>query len=552
MKRLLPAIICAIFAIPTGLPAQEPPCCDLCGCTTVPDAVQGITARELGAHMTFLASDLMRGRDTASPEIRLAGEYLATRLQALGAEPAGVPDRDGKSYFQPFPLEYVTPKAEGTSMALVIEQDGARRVLPWTLFADFSVSPYGLDPGEAEAPVVFAGHGLVDEKTNYDDYADLDVRNRFVLVLDGLPRGDDGDGEAPPFLGQRTSHADKRENAQKRGALGLIIVRKPDEAPRLSNRSQADRERSFGQPRMVLGGGPSRIPLLILMDHARDSLAEAADLDLSDADPGPRALDGLRVRFTFAADRTVKHARNVIGLFPGSDPEKKKEVVIFSAHYDHVGVDEQGQIYNGSDDNASGTSALLEIAQAIADGPRPSRSVAFLWVSGEEKGLLGSAYFADHIPLPDGSKIVADINLDMVSRNDGHSVGITPSEKHDDYSTLIPAAQAALKEEQLEARFNADAFYARTDSYNFAKKGIPIIFFFSGIHDDYHKPTDDVDKADFDKAARIARAAYRLGWRVAQAPEAPKKIPAPSLAESEPDAPAPATGKDVKKPAETK
>jgi Zn-dependent M28 family amino/carboxypeptidase len=220
--------------------------------------------------------------------------------------------------------------------------------------------------------------------------------------------------------------------------------------------------------------------------------------------------------------------RNVIALFPGTDPEKRKEVVIYSAHLDHEGVNDRGEIMNGSDDNASGSTALIEIAEAYALGAKPARSVAFLWVAGEEKGLLGSQWFSDHSTLPEDYKIVADINMDMVSRNAGKEVSICPSPKHPEFNTLITAGEAACKAEEMTAKFNADEFYARTDSYNFARKGIPIIFFFSGLHADYHRPTDDVDKADFEKAARIARVAYRLGWHVANAGDLPKKLEKPA------------------------
>ena len=241
----------------------------------------------------------------------------------------------------------------------------------------------------------------------------------------------------------------------------------------------------FGRPSMTLGRAPTRIPTLSFADPIRELILKTTELT---TESKPRLLEGFRIRCTFAAKKEMKEDRNVIGLFPGSDPEKAKEVVIFSAHYDHVGVDEKGEIFNGSDDNASGTSALLEIAEAFGDGPRPARSVAFLWVSGEEKGLLGSQWFSDHVSLPEGYKIVADINLDMVSRNDGKSIGITPSDKHADYSTLVPAACAAAKEEGLTTKFDADEFYFRTDSYNFARKGIPVVFFFCGVHEDYHRP----------------------------------------------------------------
>ena len=224
---------------------------------------------------------------------------------------------------------------------------------------------------------------------------------------------------------------------------------------------------------MALGTSPSSLPAIGLADPIRDVLVGTLGLA---ADSKGQLLGGggVRARFRFAATRENKDDRNVFGLFPGSDPEKKKEVVVFSAHYDHVGVDEKGEIFNGSDDNASGTSTLLEIAEAFGQGPRPARSVAFLWVSGEEKGLLGSHWFADHMNLPAGHKIVADINLDMVSRNDAKKVGVTPSPKHGDYNSLVPAAQASCQAEGMEVVFDADQFYFRTDSYSFASKGIPV------------------------------------------------------------------------------
>lgn len=537
------------LAAPMGLRAQEKEdaaCCEAC-CQAPPEAVKGITARELGGHMRFLAHDLMRGRDTASAEIRLASEYIASRLFAAGADPEGDAERGGKGYFQRFPLEYVTPHAEGTTMDLIVERGGAKRVIPWKLGTDFVTFPIGAGPGEVEAPVVFAGYGRVDERAGVDDFDNLDVKDKFVLVLDGAPGGTPGGARR----GGRFGAFGKMNLVRQRGALGLISVGKPSDGPSPADGAE-NLARMFDRPRMNLGGSPSGVPMLSLADPARDALAQAAGLDLAAEEIKPHALDGVRVRFKLAADREVKYDRNVIGLFPGSDPEKKKEVIIFSAHYDHVGVDDKGDIYNGSDDNSSGTSALLEIAEAFGDADRPARSVAFLWVSGEEKGLLGSAYFSDHVSLPEGYKIVADINLDMVSRNDGKQVGITPSDKHPDYSTLIPAAQAHLKAEGMEGQFNSDEFYARTDSYNFARKGIPIIFFFSGVHDDYHKPTDDVEKADFEKAARIARAAFRLGWEMAQASEAPKKIKPGEVAKSTDDGDAgkqgetPASGEEKK------
>jgi hypothetical protein len=491
---------------------------------TVPEAVKSITAKEIGGHLRFLASDLMRGRDTASPEVRLAGEYLAAHLFGAGAEPLGDQGPNGRGYFQRFPLEVVTAREEGTDLSVIVALNGSRRVVPCKLGTDFVVFPRGIAAGEIEAPIVFAGFGRVDPGQKIDDYAGLDVKNRFALVYDGRPGGQGGTGQG----GRRRMRPNftafgKIEPARKNGALGVLVMEPPGKESPAPESAFTGRNIGFSRPMMSLGHAPTGMPAINLADSVRDVLVGACGLT-AESKGQLLGAGGVRARFRFAANTEIKEDRNVVGFFPGSDPEKKKEIIIYSAHYDHVGVNEKGEIHNGSDDNASGTSALLEIAQAFGQGPRPARSVAFLWVSGEEKGLLGSHWFADHMSLPTDHKIVADINLDMVSRNDPKKVGVTPSPEHGDYNSLVPAAQASCRVEGIDVVFDADEFYFRTDSYSFANKGIPIIFFFSGVHADYHQPSDDVEKADLEKASRIARAAYRLGWQVAQGREAPRKI----------------------------
>jgi hypothetical protein len=492
---------------------------------TVPDVVKGITAREIGGHLRFLASDLMKGRDTATPETRLAAEYLSCHLFGTGALPMGDQGRDGRVYFQRFPLEVVTAKEEGTELTLILELNGSRREVPCKLGTDFILFPRGVLPGEVEAPIVFAGYGRVDPDQKIDDYVGLTVKDRFVLVYGGRPGAQPTRPRGPGRRGRLQSDAlARRDSARAKGALGLLEISPPGAESPLPDETANGRLPGFSRPSMTLGHAPVNVPAITLNDSIRDVLVSACGLTAESKGHALAGDGGVRARFRFAATTEIKEDRNVIGYFPGSDPEKKKEIVIFSAHYDHVGVDEKGEIFNGSDDNASGTSTLLEIAQAFGEGPRPARSVAFLWVSGEEKGLLGSHWFADHMTLPADHKIVADINLDMVSRNDSKKVGITPSPKHEDFNSLVPAAQAACRAEGMEAVFDADPFFFRTDSSSFAAKGIPVIFFFSGVHADYHRPTDDIEKADLEKAARIGRAAYRLGWQVAQSRELPKKI----------------------------
>ena len=427
----------------------------------VPEVVAGITARELGAHMRFLASDLMRGRDTGSNEIRLAAEYLATRLEAAGAEPAG----DGTTYFQSYPLAVVTPDVEHTQLELVRDRAGSHQVIPCALGIDVFPAPGHLNANKIEASVVFAGHGRVDEEKGIDDYHGLDVKGRIVLVLPDGPSDDENETRPRPL---RMSDLDQaRERANERGAIALLVIQPPGLKARLPMNHPEALMRPIERPRMFLADEPAEMPMMVLSDALSARLAEELDIDVES--PEPRRIDDLSACLEIAARRELVEDRNVIGLFPGSDPRKAKEVVIFSAHYDHVGVDDDGQIYNGSDDNASGTSALLEIAEAIGDGPKPARGVAILWVSGEEKGLLGSKWFTDHISLPDDYRIVADINLDMVSRNEARTVGITPSPEHPKHTTLVSDAVAAAKAEGLAVEFNVDHYHRYTDSYNFAK-----------------------------------------------------------------------------------
>ena len=490
-----------------------------------PETVKGILPRTVEGHMNFLASDLMRGRDTASPEIRLAAEYLATRLIAAGAEPLGDEVNGHKSFFQSYPLQRLTLPIESTELS--ISTAGQSDSIKPRLNDEYVVWPIlNVTPGIFEGSIVFAGYGLVDTEPKYDDFAGLEVEGKFVLAYDGAPGGD--------TKLSRTDVEFKREQAQSRGALGLILVHPPELKIDPYTQTMGFAKKAVGRPelRVPPDQAPAkRIPTLYLEDGIRDRILPALE---AGAARKPGALAGSHLRFDFPLKIERISDRNVVGIFRGSDPEKAKEVVIYSAHYDHVGTNAEGEIFNGSDDNASGTSSLLEIAEAFGESARPARSVVFLWVSGEEHGLWGSKYFSDHPALPDGYSVVADLNLDMVSRNDGKQIGMTPSPKHPDHSTLIPQAQEACKLEGLTPLFNADEFYARTDSYNFAAKGIPVIFFFSGLHEDYHRPTDDVAKADFDKAARISRAAFRLGWQVAQSVEKPHKIAAPAAAPAEP------------------
>ena len=246
---------------------------------TVPDAVKNITAREIGGHLRFLASDSMKGRDTTSPELRVAGDYLAAHLFGAGAEPLGDQGRDQRTYFQKFPLEVVTPKEEGTELTLILEKGGSKRSVPCKLATDFVVFPGGIVPGEIEAPVVFAGYGRIDPERNIDDYKDLDVKDRFVLVYSGQPGAARGgneveDGECAAMSGA----LGKRENAQKKGAIGVLEIQPPGRETPIPEVPLTGRNLGFSHPNMTLGHAKANVPAITLSDPIRDLLVDACGL----------------------------------------------------------------------------------------------------------------------------------------------------------------------------------------------------------------------------------------------------------------------------------
>jgi Zn-dependent M28 family amino/carboxypeptidase len=223
-------------------------------------------------------------------------------------------------------------------------------------------------------------------------------------------------------------------------------------------------------------------------------------------------------------------APNVVGILEGSDPMLKNEYVLFSAHIDHVGVGrpvDGDSIFNGADDDASGTAAIIEAAEAYAMlSPRPKRSMIFLGVSGEEKGLWGSEYFAEN-PAVSITQIVANLNADMVGRNWKDTVVVIGKEHSDLGDTLnrVSEEHPELGMQAIDDIWPEERFYFRSDHYNFARKGVPILFFFTGTHEDYHQVTDELERIDVEKAARITRLMFHLGLRVANNPERPKWDP---------------------------
>lgn len=448
-------------------------------------ALDSVRAEEIRADVFFLASDLLGGRDTPSPGLQIAARYLRARLERLGFEPGA---KDGYFFTYPLTQKRLDEAACSAKAAL------GERTIAFQLGGDYFLSGSGDAYDSAvSARAVWCGGG--DDKEFVAD----SLQGKWAVCVD---RG---------LSAFRVTRA-----AKKAGAVGLVLVEAVDakesyasrygkmeelrrggvDYPRKSETRGGDSQAQEHTPRVLLSRG-SFERLLALAGKKEAELAPGADLGFEFTET--RKLDGAG---------TVE-VENVCGFWRGSDPVLAREVLLVTAHYDHVGTS-RGQVYNGADDNGSGTSGLLALAQALTKYGPMRRSVMIMWVSGEEKGLWGSKAWTDNPWLPEGCKPVCDINIDMIGRNEPEKLLITPTEKRSEYNGIVRLAQSLSPLEGFPKLGSADEYYERSDHYNFARKGIPAVFLFSDIHADYHKPTDDPEKIDNDKIRRVTRLVLRV------------------------------------------
>ena len=474
---------------------------------TAAQAVQTITPSDVYARIEFLASDAMRGRDTPSPELEIVANYLVSQYKQMGFAPGG----EGGTFYQwwPFPLRRLSASEASLEFA---GTGGSTRL---ALGRDF-FSAGGTAAAIHSAGLVYAGRGadaLLAEGT---------MRDRVVVVA--IPGASSRDW--------RLERTRLRNGARRAGASAIVYVL---DAPWTAD-SIARYAQTAQNPARTLGGELAYPQFFLGRDAAR-RVFQAGGLSLDDQLAAgetmtqPVALSGVAVNAGLPVQTLdAGRAPNVIAILPGSDPALRDEYVVLSAHMDHIGVGravDGDSINNGADDDASGTSGLLEVAQAMAQlGVRPRRSVVFLHVSGEEKGLLGSEWYSDHPTLP-LERIVANVNVDMIARNAADSVVVIGK----DYSTLgdvanrLDAEHPELNLTLADDIWPEQRFFFRSDHFNFARKEVPSIFFFSGVHEDYHRPSDEVEKIDADKAARISRMVFYLVYEIANDPQRPRWDP---------------------------
>jgi len=470
-------------------------------------AAQTISPEDIRRRIGIIADDSMRGRDTPSPELDKVAQYIGREYRRLGLKPGG----DRGTFIQRYSIDRVKIVAE-SSVAFV---HGAGAAITFSYGTDFAFVDNTFDSGDYFGELVLLsgplGVALAGDSASLAGKMLIinRPRNRGELqrVFGWKPQGIVFVGTAPDSIWRRNVERSIR--------------------PQLR-----DPSRLVGPPILLAVRAASLQPVLARLGQDLTAAQNATSLEAK-----PLAGAQLHVH---ARMQSQEHssAPNVVGILEGSEPALKNEYVVFSAHMDHVGVAgprgsggcrAQGadSICNGADDDGSGTVAVVEIAQAFAGlTPRPKRSIIFLNVSGEEKGLWGSEFFSNHPAVPI-SNIVADLNIDMIGRNWKDTIVAIGKEHSDLGATLnrVGAAHPELNMQPIDDIWPDENFYFRSDHYNFAKKGVPILFFFSGTHPDYHQVGDSPDKIDAEKESRVARLIFYLGVDVANSAERPKWNP---------------------------
>jgi len=491
-----------------------------------------ISPQEIDAHLRFLSSDLLEGRAPATRGGRIAEEYIATQLQAFGVKP-GVGD---SSYFQRVPIDVVK-----TDPATIKVTASGKASANLRFPDDVVVSPgSATDASSAHGELVFVGYGATAPEYRWDDFKGTDVRGKVLLVLVNDPPATAAEpnlfgGKAMTYYGRWTY---KYEEAERRGAAGMLIVHTTERA----GYPWHVVVNSFSSEQRLLPRDPS-LPAPIgvrgwITDSAATALLARAGLNMADLRKRAESRDFRPVPTGIVIDATMRNSvqhmasNNVVGVVRGIDPKVRDEYVAYSAHWDHFGIGpvvNGDSIYNGAVDNASGVASVLAIAHAAAEGVKPRRSQLFVFVTAEESGLLGSAYFGAHPTVP-ASRIVAALNMDIVPLNGRvRDLNVTGDNK----SSLGPALAQLVKSEGI--RLSPDAhpeqghFY-RSDHFSFAKAGIPSVSIGGGVDymgrpagwglkqsDDYtahryHQPSDEY-RPDFDLsgAAQLAEIVYRFG-----------------------------------------
>lgn len=524
--------------------------------TEVEKGLEAITMEAVKGQLEFLASDWTEGRAVGTKGAYLAADYIASMFKVYGIEPAGDevstrPSRSERmagvrpqtynSYFQHFSLIKYTPGEEQT-FSVVSSSPGSESAVNFGYRTDFSVQT-GSVGQTVQAPLVFVGYGFTDEEEGYDDLKKVDLKGKIAVLLAGYPGHKDSastgfekfapEGRYAAYYMER----DKMENLEKSGAVGIIqIITDYDPTLSWSENSIYDElggsneagkiANPFYSYRMTLPGDSlsSDIPGFIITQRVANEIIKGTGVNYekfeknvaSTLKPESQILTGKSVAFKTTVNSEVVRARNVVGMIEG---ENKDEFIVVGGHYDHLGIG-NGQIYNGADDNASGTVGVMTVAKAFKEtGKKPEKSVIFAAWTGEEKGLWGSRYFVKDA-MKNKKNVVLNLNYDMIARDtesdkDKNQAGMT-------YTKANYVIEETTKKHVENHSINLDISYRASDRPGggsdhapFAQEGIPIFYFMAAMHPDYHQPSDELSKINWEKMLDIIRIGFLNTWEFA-------------------------------------
>lgn len=480
-------------------------------------------------HLSVIASDAYEGRETGKKGGWMTADYIKNYFKKLGLK--GPVNSD---YFQPIDMMTV-------SLSQVLTVNGQ----PAEAIKDFYIVPQtvsGAGFGFNASSVLFAGYGL--KREGYNDFEGLNVAGKVVMIFkSGEPNGTASSGNARSALMSKLKYLTE-QNAAAVLVIDPMIDAMPENlksyltSPSLVMKTKEELEKL---------NGPQQTPVINIGTVVADQIFAAAKTNVADVkkkitESTKPASQEINVTISASAKRIEEKVRaeNVLGFLEGSDPKLKKEILVITAHYDHIGITPEvkgtDKINNGADDDGSGTTGVLMMAEAFANakkaGKGPKRSILFMTVTGEEKGLLGSEWYSEHPVFP-LENTIANLNIDMIGRGDkdhatdNNFVYIIGSDMlSTELDQIGKKANKDYVNIELDERYNnrtdPNRFYYRSDHYNFAKHGIPVIFYFNGVHDDYHQPGDEISKIDFPMLAKRAQLVYFTAWELANRANRPK------------------------------
>jgi hypothetical protein len=481
-------------------------------------ALNNITSEKASKHINYLASDALLGRKTPSAGLDSAANYIAAEFKKYNLKPVN------GSYFQPVPL--VKTILGDTNYVIITSNGIAKDLKIKSEFVPYEIS----SNSEANGQVVFAGYGITAPEYHYDDYKNIDVKDKIVLIFRHEPYENT---DTSVFMGKKdTRHSylsNKVINAIKHGAIGMLVITDPLNHQLLAPRGYAWPSLSTLIPKdavpITLQENEQKIPVVHVgkevmefFFNSIDSLKKiqsALDANLIKTNDVVLSNASANIR-TSVMDSAVK-ANNVVGYLEGSDPVLKKELIIIGGHYDHIGKkanykNGEDYIYNGADDNASGTTGVLTVAEAFSKMKiKPKRSILFITFTAEEIGLYGSKAYVQN-PLFPLDKTTAMLNMDMIGRNHPDTLFLEGARMSPDLTQIVQNENKGLG---FSLILKDEAYLGSSDHANFYYKKIPFVFFFSGLHADYHSVLDNPDKIDLTKLVKVSKLVFKTAWYIA-------------------------------------